>query len=250
MEALYSLLIVDDEEIIRKGLRQYMPWEEMGFFVAGEAETGIQALEAVRRLCPDVVLCDIRMPQMDGLTFVRHLRSERLSCRVVMLTGYTDFELMRSAIVLNVDDYVQKPVDVQELRKVFEHLRQVLDNEKAGAPAEEEARTGRYTSLIEDIYAFINENYATVRLKDLEMLTHYSQNYLCKIFQQETGIQFNDYLRDVRLRKAAMILQEDYRVKVYEVSELVGYKNKKSFSKAFFQKYGMTPSDYRKRQRP
>ena len=247
MKTLYSLLIVDDEEIIRKGLKQYMPWEEMKFFITGEAETGAQALEAVRRLRPDVVLCDIRMPQMDGLTFVRHLREERLSCRVVMLTGYTDFELMRSAIVLNVDDYVQKPVDMVELRKVFEHLRQVLDEERTDAPAEEEVKTGRYASLIDDIQTYINENYATVRLKDLEDLTHYSQNYLCKIFQQETGMQFSDYLRDVRLRKAAQILQEDYRVKVYEVSELVGYKNNKSFAKAFFQKYGMTPSDYRKR---
>lgn len=249
-DTLYSLLIVDDEEIIRKGLQQYMPWEEMNFCIAGEAETGVQALEAVRRLHPDVVLCDIRMPQMDGLTFIRHLREERHACKVVMLTGYTDFELMRSAIVLNVSDYVQKPVDVEELRNVFERLRRTLDAEKDAAPAGEEAKAGRYTSLIDDIHAYIDENYATVHLRDLEALTHYSQNYLCKIFQQETGMQFNDYLRDVRLNKAAKILLEDYRVKVYEVSELVGYRNNKSFSKAFYQKYGMTPSDYRKKQRP
>ena len=247
---MYSLLIVDDEELIRRGLKQYVPWEEMDFQVVGDAENGVQALEAVRSLHPDVVLCDIRMPQMDGLTFVRHLREEKLPVRVVMLTGYTDFELMRSAIVLNVDDYVQKPVDVEEIHKVFDQLHEKLDNAAGKKPEEPSASDGPRTSLIDDIRAYINEHYATVHLSDLEALTHYSQNYICKIFRQKTGRQFNDYLRDVRLRKAAQILRENYQIKVYEVSELVGYKNNKSFSKAFYEKYGMTPSQYRKKQRP
>jgi len=241
---MYSLMIVDDEEKIRNGLKKYFPWNELGFEVLALAANGEEALSLAKTLSPDVMLLDIKMPVMDGVQLVARMREERMECRIVFLTGYTDYALMRSAIQLGVKDYVQKPVETEEIREIFRRLRKELDS---GNPDGTSVGTsGKYRRIVQDIKDYIEEHYAFVQLKDLEELTQYSRFYVSKLFQQETGMQFSDYLRDFRLQKAAEILKSDYRIKVYEVGDLVGYQNYKSFSKAFFQKFGVTPSEYRR----
>ena len=241
---MFSLMIIDDEERIRRGLRIYMPWKEMGFEVIADAENGKAGLEMIKKYDPDVILSDIRMPLMDGIELVERLRKEGNQSKIVFLTAYTDYELMRKAIQLGVRDYVQKPVESNEIRAIFQRLYNELSEEgRTSKPAV------KYSELIRDIIDYIEEHYAFVQLRDLEEHTGFSRFYISKLFMQETGTQFNDYLREVRLRKAAQLLEHSYKLKVYEVSDAVGYQNYKSFSKAFLLKYGITPTEYRKAKR-
>ena len=99
---LYRILLVDDEEEVRRGIIRKMEWESLGFEVAGDAENGEEALEKVEQLQPDVVITDIRMPYMDGLTLTRRIRQKYPSMRVLIFSGFDDFEYAQQAIKLNV----------------------------------------------------------------------------------------------------------------------------------------------------
>lgn len=126
---LYRILLVDDEEEVRRGIIRKMEWECLGFQVAGDAENGEEALEKVEQLQPDVVITDIRMPYMDGLTLTRRIRKKYPSMRILIFSGYDDFEYAQQAIKLNVTEYILKPVNVEELSEILTRVRENLDEE-------------------------------------------------------------------------------------------------------------------------
>lgn len=115
-------LLVDDEAKILENLQLVIPWQELDINVAAVARNGVQALEMVERHRPDLILCDIRMPVMDGIAFLEALAGTESEAQVVMLTGYQEFEYARSVIRLGVKDYILKPIDYDELTAVIERL--------------------------------------------------------------------------------------------------------------------------------
>ena len=99
---LYRIILVDDEEEVIKSIIRKIKWEENGFLVAGDAENGEDALEKIEALEPDLILTDIRMPYMDGLTLAERVRQKYPSMKIVIFSGYDDFEYAKQAIKLNV----------------------------------------------------------------------------------------------------------------------------------------------------
>ncbi len=130
-QQLYRILLVDDEEEVRHAIIQKIPWEELGFQVVGDAENGMDALEKIEQLEPDVVLSDIRMPYMDGLSLAKVLRQSRPSLKMVIFSGYDDFEYAKQAIRLNVVEYILKPVNAEELSSILRRIRDTLEAEVA-----------------------------------------------------------------------------------------------------------------------
>lgn len=117
-------LLVDDEIHILKHLQAVIPWEEMDIEVAGAARNGEQALEIARRQRPHIILCDIRMPVMDGIRFLEGLREFDKDAEVIMMTGYQDFSYVRSVVRYDVKDYILKPIDYEELAHTIGRLAQ------------------------------------------------------------------------------------------------------------------------------
>lgn len=126
---LYSIMLVDDEEEVRKSIIKQIDWESAGFKVVGDAENGEDALEKIEMLEPDVVLTDIRMPFMDGLALAEKIRQRYPSMKVVIFSGYDDFEYAQKAIKLNVTEYILKPVNVEELTSILKRIKSSLDEE-------------------------------------------------------------------------------------------------------------------------
>lgn len=129
--SLYKILLVDDEEEVRTGIMRKILWEELGFQVAGDAENGEDALEKIGLLEPDMVMTDIKMPYMDGLTLAQRIRQQRMDIEIVMFSGFDEFEYAKQAIRLNVMEYILKPVNVEELTAILKKLKLKLDKKMA-----------------------------------------------------------------------------------------------------------------------
>ena len=119
---MYKLLVVDDEPTVRYGLRNYMNWEKYGIKFSAEADDGDTALEAVEQFMPDIVLTDVRMPNMDGITLSKEIRRRYPHMKIVFISGHDDAEYMKSAMKVSAVDYIFKPVNLQELCLVIERV--------------------------------------------------------------------------------------------------------------------------------
>ena len=122
-------MLVDDEEEVRKAIIRKIAWEQLGFVMVGDAENGEDALEKLEQLEPDVVMTDIRMPYMDGLTLSARIRDKYPSLKILIFSGYDDFEYAKQAIKLNVTEYILKPVNGEELTQILNRIRISLDEE-------------------------------------------------------------------------------------------------------------------------
>ncbi|WP_199621458.1 response regulator [Paenibacillus alkalitolerans] len=148
---MYSLLIVEDERWEREGLAELWDWRELGIEIAGTAADGADGYEKAMLLQPDIIITDIRMPGMSGLEMAKSIRTRNPDVRIVVLTGYGDFEYMREAITLSADDYVLKPIEEEELRQTM--IRVVKKCDEIGARRLEESRLLQRLQLGERIAA-------------------------------------------------------------------------------------------------
>jgi len=130
-------LLVDDEKPILQNLHAVLPWADLDIEVVGLARNGVQALDLAREHRPDLILCDIRMPVMDGIEFLRRLRETDGEAEVVMLTGYQDFNYARSVIPYGVRDYVLKPIRYDELTALIERLSRAIRDRRRARDSEQ-----------------------------------------------------------------------------------------------------------------
>ncbi|QYR23249.1 response regulator transcription factor [Paenibacillus sp. sptzw28] len=126
---MYKVLITDDEPTIREGLRTLIEWERYGFEVVDTAANANEALQKYKVYSPELMIVDIRMPGISGLELIEALRKAGQGVHILILTGYADFEYARKAIVNQVDGYLLKPVDEEELIGYLEKLKASLSTE-------------------------------------------------------------------------------------------------------------------------
>lgn len=239
---MYRLIVVDDEQKIRDGIADCYPWAELGFEMAGTFPDGKAAFDYVERYCVDVVLSDIRMPKMDGLELARQLQESYPKVKVILLSGFAEFQYAQEAIRFGVREYILKPIQYDNLIQVFtrfyEELNLENNLERDVLPA------GYYDQIVEQTIHYIEENYCSANLDQAAVLVSLSPNYLSRIFKRKRGVNFSDYLLDVKMKTASRLLC-DISLKTYEVAAMVGYDNPKNFSRAFKQYSGKTPKEYR-----
>lgn len=128
---MYKVIIVDDEHMAKQGIKTIVEQEIEGFTVVGEAEDGVQALRLMEQYDPDVIVTDIRMPVMDGLSLNRQVRRNRKKTEVIFVSGYDDFEYAREALRSGAADYLLKPIDADVLVAVFAKVREKFQQEEA-----------------------------------------------------------------------------------------------------------------------
>jgi len=124
---IYTVVVADDEEELRKSLIRKVNWEEAGFRVVGEAGSGIDALELVEKLEPDLLLSDIRMPFMTGIELAREVREIRPTVQIAFLSGFDDFSYAQQAIQYNIISYLLKPISSKELTIELKKIKQTID---------------------------------------------------------------------------------------------------------------------------
>lgn len=127
---MYKLIVVDDEKVIRNGIRDYLDWEKMNFEVVALFEDGKEAIEYIEKHDVDVVLTDIEMTDVSGLKLAKYIHENHMRQKVVIISGYKEFEYARQALQYGVEHYLLKPIKLEEVTAVFSKLSDMLDQEK------------------------------------------------------------------------------------------------------------------------
>ncbi len=356
---MYNLLIADDEKNIREGLSRFIDWDALGFKVVMKCEDGEDVIDYINAMSVDVVLCDIRMNRKSGLEVAKYVCEKAPNIKVVLMSGYQEFEYAKKALEYNVVFYIVKPIEIDEIKEKFIRIKSDLDslkniNEKmqqekkkvieaqqdfrvlidmqsylieyfiafdkpsiysifndistkvinmpfdsgvkflentlvllldriidtyVGLIIKEDLKASirkisyaeNYNSAIEVFEQWINsaingieennnsnsrlaikkankyieENYMyDLTLEKVAEIVFLSPVYLSKVYKKEMGINFSDYITQIRMERSKELLC-NRNLKIYEISELVGYKNLKYFYKIFKSYTGYTPNKYR-----
>lgn len=251
----YRILIVEDEEPIRKGIIYTYSWGDIGCIVVGEAANGVEGLEKILELKPDIVVTDIGMPLMDGLEMLREAKGEVVFSSII-ISVYHEFEKARSAIDLGVSNYLLKPLEHAELTAAVERAKLDLEHKRNY----EKVRSGISQSneeqflnirLLNDRYsnyyvnrtlAFIGDNYQKrIGLPDLVNELQVSANYINRNLKEELNQTFNEFLNRYRIQKAIERMKTGEE-KIYNIATAVGYSDYKYFITVFKKYVGVSPS--------
>ena len=241
---MLKVLIVEDEEMIRKGIVLTVDWAALDCMVVGEASNGIEGLEAARRLEPTLIITDLKMPQMDGIEMLRTLREEGCNAYVIILTAYDHFSYAQSALRLGAVDYLLKPFHDGELENAINRLQSRIERSSDAAEIMD-IRKGDKSKYVLEAMAYISKHYnePDISVGTVAKSLNISEGYLSHTFKKETDYTLLNYLTRYRIHKA-MELLKDCRVKVYEVAEQVGYRDIAYFSAIFKKHTGISPSEY------
>lgn len=237
-----KILIIDDEPKIRNGLSNLLTRRE-GWEVAGAYENAADALKYLAVNQVDVMITDIKMPEISGLELIARIRERDKKTAIIILSGYSNFQFAQRAIELGVNRYLTKPTNPRELICVLEETEK-----KLGGKQEKEVDSGKIPNLfVQKAADYIKLNYSEkISIKEIADQLYLSPNYLSELFKKHTGKTISEYLTDYRLEKACQLLDHaEYRVG--DVSGMVGIHDGRYFSNIFKKKYGMTPTEYRNR---
>lgn len=263
---MLSVVIIEDSEWTRRGLVTLVPWEEHGFTMAGEASDGQKGFDLIRRVKPDVALVDIKMPVMDGLTMISHLKEAgHQGTEIIIISSYGDFAFTRQAILLGARDYLLKPIDQAEMLKMLHRIKLAI--EAPELPARGLARIRELEGISPELRAFIDRLQTPSREPDpvvASLLRHMetrfntdislndlvdelgmSESTLARRFKRVTGATFVEHLTVIRLGKALELLSDPTH-RVSEVAAHIGIGDSRYFSEIFKRYTGYTPSEFRK----
>ncbi|HZG55044.1 helix-turn-helix domain-containing protein [Paenibacillus sp.] len=243
-----KVMVVDDEQRIRKGIEAVLKRSPLEIEIVGSYSNGREALTHVIAMEPgdlDVLITDIEMPFMDGLSLIEHVRKRLPELQTIVLSGYSEFEYARKAFRLGVTDYLLKPVEKSQLFRLLEACGKKPPQPEA-ADAAEEGPGGN--TLVAQIHRLLEQEYANrLDLKRLATAIGFSPSYISHQFSQKTGETITDYLNRLRIEKAKRFLLDHPDLKMYEVAQTVGYADAIYFHKMFKKLTGITPREFKER---
>ena len=276
---MYKVAIVDDEPVIVRGLTKMIPWESYNCRVVGTAGDGQEGMKLIREQKPDILISDICMPGIDGLTMIAGMKSEFGHMQITILTGFRDFDYAQQAIRLGVTRFLLKPSKMDELE---EAVRVMIENlEKQGITGKEdgtdesvgentpkaegnregeegkekaepsEGKEGEETDspascfIVKNALAYIEENYREkLKLSDVADQIYVSQWHLSKLLNKHTGQNFSEILNTIRIEKAKELLK-DPSLRIGDIAEDVGFLDVAHFSRVFKKQAGISANEYR-----
>lgn len=241
---MYRIVIVEDEEIIRKGMQYAFPYDDWDCVVVGDARNGEEAIKVIQDKKPHIVLTDIEMPIMNGIEMMMQIE-ENIS--FIVISGYDDFSYVQEAMSLDAVGYLLKPIVEEDLKKQlykaiqrYEMRKEYLLNQEVKDQTKDidvfdDIRSSK-DDIVDAMILYIESNYMNrFKLQDVCEHLHYSESLLKKRFKEVTTITFNDYLNRYRVSQAIQLMKDGDKV-VHNVAELVGFSDYKYFNKVF-QKY-------------
>ena len=253
---MYKVVIVEDEEFIRKGLIYSTPWAEFGCSVVGQGRNGVEGIEQIKQLRPDIVIADINMPIMDGAEMLRQTYSDYCYSAII-LSGYSSFDYAKTAMECGAVRYLLKPVKREELLEAVEEAKEQCDIRRAWLAHKKDRQEWRSFHLelrplsgtvtnpvVQDMLDYAQTHYhEKVTLQDVSYQLSYSVSFLNSHFKKEMGTTFIEYLNRMRIQKAMDMLKEG-KTPMQDISWLCGIGDYKYFNIVFKKYIGCTPKEY------
>ena len=242
-----KLLLVDDDAVVRYGLRTSIPWEDYGIEAVFEAANGEQGLQVFREKKPDIVLTDIKMPVRDGLWLCREIAALNPDVPMIIMSGYEDFDYARQAVHLGVREYIVKPVDADLLTETLARVARENSAEREAEPAvlrELQLRRETLSPATLRAVEYVRANYMRpVTVRTVAAALYLSESHLSHQFKADTNYNFIEFLNRYRIDcSKALLLHPD--LKLMDIAEMVGYQNYKHFHTNFVRFTGQTPRRY------
>lgn len=181
-----KVLIADDEEIIREGLKLVVDWRKLGFSICGEADNGDDALKRILELEPDLVLLDIRMPNLQGNEIVQLAREHNYKGHFIILSGFTDFKYAQAAIRYGVDFYLTKPIDEDELYQAIHSVKTALQIDQQQTDTMIHYREKAKHTILRDIL-LNSSNLSAINLAEINLVASVYQVVIYENYNQETS---------------------------------------------------------------
>lgn len=259
---MLKVAFVDDEYLVRNLLKNCLKWGELGIEIVGEAGSAQEALELVERVVPDILFIDINIPIMNGIQLSRAISEKYPHIRIIILTGYQEFEYAQSSIKIGVADFLTKPIIADEIRESVIRVKAKIERERSQRNEVEllkkqveeivlESKDDLFdeeeTDIVKAVQDYLRENMADfeLSLQKVAGVFYINQSYLSRIFKQRTGINFVEYLTDIRVQKAIELLKKT-DLKVYRIAEKVGIIDPHYLGVCFKKLTGMSMSEYKK----
>lgn len=241
---MYRVMIIDDEKAIRGLLRSSVSWDQLDMQVAGEAESGIEAINIIDELRPHIAFVDIKMPFMDGIEFSKLAIKRYPLLKIVVLTAFNEFEYARQCIGIGISEFLVKPINRKEIQSVLEKIRKELDMVVPSFSEEELEPPCSTTAEKIKEYLCVNYTHPDLNLTSTAMAFGFNANYLSRMFKAETGVSFCDYLFARRMEKA--VEYAGRKMLMYQAAEKVGIPDPNYFGRCFKKHTGKSYSDYMK----
>lgn len=248
---MWKVAAADDEAYLRTALKKLMNWEKMGCELIRVVNNGRELLQCVEEEHPDIVITDIRMPEIDGLEVCRQLYEKYPETQTIILSAYTDFEYARTAIRYDVADYVLKlsvleelPPAVEKVTRKLQKQKKELEEQLVKLPEKKVAE-----SLYDQVQEYIEKNYSKrITLNDMAEELHANSSYLSRLYKKESGQNLFDVILKKRIEKAKVYMETTDR-KIYEISQSVGFDDTGYFSRIFKRYTGVSPKEYQSGKR-
>jgi YesN/AraC family two-component response regulator len=249
---MYKVVIIDDEPIIVEGISRMISWEKYNCRIVATANDGIEGAEVIREHHPNIIITDIAMPDMDGLSMIIGLKSEFPDMEISILTGYRKFEYAQTAVRLGVSRFLLKPSNMEEIEEAItamvhnlrckniqpeKILNVVVENEKFDNEAS--------NFIVNNAIKYIEHNYPhKITLSEVAEKTYVSQWHLSKLLNRNLGQNFSEILNNIRIKEAQKLLR-DPSLRIGDIAEMVGFVDMAHFSRVFKKNIGISANEYR-----
>jgi two-component system response regulator YesN len=247
---MFRVVIADDEEIIRNGLKNLLESYDLNLSVVGTAQDGEEALNLIHMYQPEIILMDINMPFINGLEVIEKIKELDSNSKIIIISGYDQFEYAQKALELGVFSYLLKPIQYRDFKSI---IIKAMDSYcermwEINRLKETDIDNTNYKCIGNQAINYIKENFTQndLTLNLIAENLHISQSYLTRIIKQKTGVSFTDYLNKLRINMAIkLLLDKDNSYTINDIANMVGYSSQHYFSRAFKNYMGLSPNQYR-----
>ena len=249
---LFKLMIVDDEPVIRNGMANCIDWKHVDCQVVYVARDGLDAYENIEKYAPDIVITDLRMPELDGISLSKYIYENHKEICVIILSGYSDFSYAQQGMSYGVTNYLLKPVTENMLFDAIEKACGIIESNRhyhEYIHGPEKAKDCNYETPDLALIArkYITENYMnSISLCDIASFLHLNASYLSRLYKRTFGITISDELSQLKIEMARKLLTEtDFRA--YEIAKKIGINDPVYFAQLFRKHTGINPKEYRRK---